>query len=194
MMYESEYVQLTHWFSVNKQTKVLAVGKKTCNKILCIHIQNSYLSCESTVKLLGIDIDYHLNFDTHIGNICRKAFQQLSILKRLGSFLNKLSNLTIFHTFILNYLNFCPFAWISAQRKFFKNLKRCRKEHKDHSCSYEQFLDKDNMPSLYIRSQRTMAIESFKVINKIDPVCLRDFLHTKNPKNTFRSSYILEIS
>ena len=188
---ESEYVQFTHWFKVNKQTKVLAVGKKTYNKILCIHIQNSDLSCESTVKLLGIDIDYHLNI---IGNICSKASQQLNILKYLRSYLNKLSNLTIFHTLILSNFNFCPLAWISAQRTIFKNLKRCRKEHKDHSCSYEQFLDKDNMPSLHIRSQRTMAIETFKVINKIDPVCLRDYLHTKNPKNTFRSSNILEIS
>ena len=60
--------------------QVLAVGKKTYNKNICIHIQNSDLSCESTVKHLGIDIDYQLNFDTHIGNICRKASQQLNIL------------------------------------------------------------------------------------------------------------------
>ena len=66
--------------------------------------------------------------------------------------------------------------------------------YEDHSCSYEQLLDKDNMPSLHIRSQRTMAIETFKIINKIDPLCLQDILHTKNPKNTFRYSNILEIS
>ena len=117
---ESEYVQLTHWFKVNKQTKVLAVGKKTYNKILCIHIQNSDLSCESTVKLLGIDIDYHLYFDTHIGNICRKAFQQLNILKCLRSYLNKLSNLTIFHTFILSNFNFCTWHGFLHREKFLK--------------------------------------------------------------------------
>ena len=57
--------------------QVLAVGKKTFNKNPCFHIKNSDLSCEATVKLLGIDIDYQLNFYIHIGKICRKASQQL---------------------------------------------------------------------------------------------------------------------
>jgi hypothetical protein len=54
---------------------------------------------ELTVKLLGIDIDYQ--FNQHISNLCRKASQQLNVLKRLGSYLTKLNKLTIFHTFIL---------------------------------------------------------------------------------------------
>jgi hypothetical protein len=42
------------------------VGRKTYDKNPSIHIQNLNLTCESTVKLLGIDIDYQLNFDAHI--------------------------------------------------------------------------------------------------------------------------------
>jgi hypothetical protein len=44
---------------------------------------------------LGIDKDYQLNFDKHIKNICHKASQQLSVLKRIGCFLSKLNKLTI---------------------------------------------------------------------------------------------------
>jgi hypothetical protein len=51
-------------------------------------------------KLLGIDIDYQLNFNYHIKNICRKASQQLNVLKRIGCFLSKLNKLTIFHKFV----------------------------------------------------------------------------------------------
>ena len=54
--------------------------------------------------------------------------------------------------------------------------------YEDHSVSYEQLLDKAKMPSLYVRRQRTMAIETFKIINKIAPVCLQDLLHTKHSK------------
>ena len=43
--------------------------------------------------------------------ICRKASQQLNVLKRIGCFLSKLNKLTIFHTFILSNFNLCPFAW-----------------------------------------------------------------------------------
>ena len=90
--------------------QVLAVGKKTYDKNPSIHIQNSDLTCEKTVKVLGIEIDYQLNFDAHISSICRKGSQQLNVLKRLGSLLNRLSKLTIFHTFILSNFYLLPFG------------------------------------------------------------------------------------
>ena len=90
--------------------QVLAVGKKTCDKNPSIHIQNSDLTCEKTVTLLGIEIDYQLNFDAHVSSICKKASQQLNVLKRLGSLLNRLSKLTIFHTFILSNCYLLPFG------------------------------------------------------------------------------------
>jgi hypothetical protein len=44
--------------------QVLAVGKKTYEKRPTINIQNFELTCEDSVKLRGIEIDYQLNFDT----------------------------------------------------------------------------------------------------------------------------------
>jgi hypothetical protein len=38
------------------------------------------LSCEDEVKLLGVTIDFKLNFNTHISNICKKAARQLNVL------------------------------------------------------------------------------------------------------------------
>ena len=64
--------------------QVLAVGKMTYDKNPSIHIQNSDLTCQITVTLLGIEIDYQLNFDAHVNSICRKASQQLNVLKRVG--------------------------------------------------------------------------------------------------------------
>ena len=51
--------------------------------VITIHIIRNN---QRYLKLLGIDIDYQLNFDKHIKNICRKASQQLSVLKRIGCF------------------------------------------------------------------------------------------------------------
>jgi kynurenine formamidase len=58
---ESESKIIIEWFRVNKMQanpdkfQVLAVGKKTYDKNPSIHIQNSDLTCEKTVKLLGIE-------------------------------------------------------------------------------------------------------------------------------------------
>jgi hypothetical protein len=114
---ENDSNQLIEWFRINKMQanpdkfQLLAVGRKTYDKNPSIHIRNFDRTCESTVKLLGIDIGYQLNFDVHISTICRKASQQLNNLKRLGSYLNRLNKLTIFHSFILSNFNFCPLAW-----------------------------------------------------------------------------------
>ena len=104
LLLETVSHQLIEWFRINKMQanpdkfQFLAVGRKTYDTNPSIHIQNFDLTCESTVKLLGIDIDYQLICDAHISTICRKASQQLHILKRLGSYLNRLNKLTIFHT------------------------------------------------------------------------------------------------
>jgi hypothetical protein len=53
---------------------------------LNIKIKTANIVCDEVVKLLGIDIDYQLNLDKHIQNICRKASQQLSVIKRIVVF------------------------------------------------------------------------------------------------------------
>ena len=201
---ERESLILIDWFKINKMQanpdkfQILAVGKKTYDKKPCIHINDTDLMCESTVKLLGIDIDYKLNFDVHVGKICRKASQQLNILKRLGIFLNKLTKLTIFHTFILSNFNFCPLAWHFCSETNSKKIEKVQERalrfvYEDFSSSYEQLLEKVGMPSLHIRRQRTMAMETFKIINKLSPTCLQDLVKIKDQKYSFRYSNVLDL-
>ena len=54
-----------------------------------LKISDTEIKYEEVVKLLGIDIDYKLIFDQHISNLCRKAGQQLNVLKRLRSLLSR---------------------------------------------------------------------------------------------------------
>jgi hypothetical protein len=164
--------------------QVLAVGKKTFEKSPSMQIQNSNLSCETVVKLLGIDIDYQLNFDLHISNLCRKASQQLNILKRLGPFLSKLNKLTIFYTFILNNFNFCPLAWHFCTVKNTKKIEKMQERAlrlvcNDYNSTYLELVDKTKVPTLQVRRIRTMALETFKMINNMSPTCLNSWLKLK---------------
>ena len=90
--------------------QAIAVGEKSFNKSPIFQIGTANISCDELVKLLGVDIDFMLNFDCYIKNICKKAVQQLNILKRIGKNLSKLNRLTIFHTFVLSNFNFCPLS------------------------------------------------------------------------------------
>ena len=47
-----------------------------------INIDGEIINSEETVKLLGVTLDYRLDFDPHISNICKKAATQLNVLQR----------------------------------------------------------------------------------------------------------------
>ena len=89
---------------------------------LTLKVSDTQINCKDVVKLLGVDIDYQLNFDQHISNLCRKAGQQLNVLKRLSPFLSRLNKLTIFHTFILSNFNYCPHAWHFCSESNYKKI------------------------------------------------------------------------
>ena len=49
-------------------------------------LYDTVITCEDNVTLLGVNIDFTLNFNDHISDICKKASQQLAVLKRIGRF------------------------------------------------------------------------------------------------------------
>jgi hypothetical protein len=69
--------------------------------------------------------------------------QQLNVLKRLGSLLNRLGKLTIFHTFILSNFNFCPLAWHFCTEKNSKKIEKVQERalrfvYEDYNSSYDK--------------------------------------------------------
>jgi hypothetical protein len=63
----------------------------------------------------------------------------------------------------------------------------------DYTSSYINLLEKAQAPSLQNRCIRTMAMETYKVVNKLDPVCLHDLVNMKNSIYAFRYSNILDV-
>jgi hypothetical protein len=73
---EKESSVLIDWFKFNCMQanpdtfQAIAVGNKTHAKTPVFKIDSAEITCDEVVKLLGIDIDYQLNFNYHINNIC----------------------------------------------------------------------------------------------------------------------------
>ena len=91
--------------------QALAVGEKTFALKPVFKVGEAEIDCEESVKLLGVEIDSHLKFDIHISAMCRKASQQINVLKRIGQFLNFESRKAVYHAFIMSIFNFCPLIW-----------------------------------------------------------------------------------
>ena len=111
---EQECRVLIDWFSRNcmkensEKFQAFAVGEKTYGEKPTFKIGETEIECEKTVKLLGVEIDYLLTFDTQVSNMCKKASQQINVLKRIGKYLNFESREAVYHASIMSTLNFCP--------------------------------------------------------------------------------------
>ena len=69
-----------------------------------LKINGNSIETSGSVKLLGIEIDNHLNFQSNVSTICKKATGQLNAFSRLKSFLNQDQKNVITNSFI--YSNF----------------------------------------------------------------------------------------
>ena len=52
-----------------------------------INTDGEIINSKETVKLLGVTLDYRLDIDPRISNICKKAATLLNVLQRLKSFI-----------------------------------------------------------------------------------------------------------
>ena len=157
---ERESGNLIEWFTRNQMKanpdkfQAVAVGERAHGERHTFKIGEADMGCDETVKLLGVDIDYHLKFDEQISNTCRKASQQINVLKRIGKFLNFESRKTIYHVFIMSNFNFCHLIWHFCSKG---NTEKLEKVHfralkfifQDFNSTYYIILERAGSTSLH---------------------------------------------
>ena len=117
--------------------------------------------CEETVKLLGIEIDYLLNFDTQVSNMCKKASQQINVLKRKGKHLNLVKLSTLLSLCLVSIFVYLSDIFVQrlTQRSWGKNHFRALKFIFQHfDASYEKTDREDrNYNSAFVSSKRSCS-------------------------------------
>ena len=89
-----------------------------------ININGKMIKSEETVKLLGVTLDYRLDFDPHISNICKKAAAQLNVLERLKALLALRKNRFLFRALFIQILITVPWCGIFHLQNHYRKLKR----------------------------------------------------------------------
>ena len=194
---ETESNILIDWFNFNQMQanpdkfQAIALGKKSHETLTEFNIDNNNIKCEDSVKLLGIDIDFMLNFDQQITNMCKKAARQLNVLLRLSKFLSPENKILIYKSFIKSNFNYCPLVWHFCSKTNSDKLEKLqhralRITFNDFNSNYETLLTKADMPTLHLSRIRSMAIETFKSIYKKAPPYLHNLVTLKNYSYSFR--------
>ena len=89
-----------------------------------LDFQRHSIKSEETVKLLGVTLDYKLNFDPHISNLCKKAAAQLNVLKRLESSIGFAEKEVLVKSLMYSNFNYCPLVWYFSSSKSLKKTER----------------------------------------------------------------------
>ena len=126
--------------SLSKRIKQTQVDKN-------FNIQGKTFKSEETVKLLGIHLDYKLNFEQHISELCRKAASQLNVLKRLKRFIGFNEKKILVQSLFYSNFDYCPLVWYFSSAKSLQRIEKIQERalrflHNDHLSSYGDLLSR----------------------------------------------------
>jgi exonuclease III len=129
---------LNIWIKVNKVK--LNVSKSKCilittssyvkNKInndsekINVCIDGEVLEFVDEIKYLGIVIDSHLNFKSHISYIIKKIGSKINYLSRVGQFLSLWTKILIYKTIISPHFDYCSSILFDMNEENFKKLQK----------------------------------------------------------------------
>ena len=146
-----------------------------------------------TEKLLGLTIDKSLKFNEHLSIICKKASGKVTALARMIKFIPFSKRRILMKAFIESQFSYCPLIWMFCSRKMNRKINHIHERglrlvYEDYESSFNDLLKKDNSVSIHHRNIQQVAIEMFKVKNKLCPEMVQSLFSqnvSKRSKSTF---------
>ena len=133
----SSVSEIAKWADSNKlpinesKTKaILITGKRLPSKInyeMALTINGTKLEVVPSVKLLDLEIDFELSFNSHVEKLCTKLSQRIGILKKIRSCLSMRQRLLFYNFMIRSVLHYVSSIWTSCDKE---NLGRVLKLQK----------------------------------------------------------------
>ena len=157
-----------------------------------ISIQGKTIKSEDSVKLLGIQLDYKLNFDPHISALCKKAATQLNVLKRLRAYVGFDARKVLVQSFVYSNFNYCPLVWHFCSAKSMHKIEKVQERalrflHNDHASSYNDLLLKSQRCTMHVHRLRAISIEIFKTLNGLNPSFMKDIFQVRSSNYSSRN-------
>ena len=118
-----ELIRISTWLATNKL--VLNINKtnymiftsrgKSYNKnVTNIKIDGNNIQQVNKTKFLGIIIEEHLNWATHISHLCNIIARNVGILQKLRYFVPAYVLKMLYHSLILSHLQYCTLLWVNS--------------------------------------------------------------------------------
>ena len=198
---EEDMLIAMKWFQNNsmganpKKFQLMFLGTKNIVK-KCLNINGFKCVSKTSILLLGINIDWKLNFNNHVNIMCSKATSKLKALFRLRCKLTFIQKMTLYNSFIMSAFNYCPVVWMfcgktanakidNIQRKALQSL------YNDFDSSYDVLLRRGNHLTIHELNKRHILEEVYKSIHRINPPFLHELFEHKIINHNLRIKNLL---
>ena len=107
---EHNSIKLSKWFSDNQ----IKANNDKChllisdNENITINVDDNVIDKSNCKKLLGVNVDYKLNFNKHLDSVLKKAGRKLNTLSRNFACTNSEKKTILRNLFFKSQFNFCP--------------------------------------------------------------------------------------
>ena len=154
------------------------------NNQSCLKINNQTIQTTNYVKLLGVNVDSKLNFDSHITDLCKKASMQLNALNHLRTYIGNKEMEILINSFIYSIVNYCQIVWHLSSCKLTAKIEKIHKRClriilNDNTSDYQAVLEMSKKPSMEIKRLRNLATEIFKTVNNLNPSFMKNIFTSK---------------
>ena len=121
-MLNVELAKLSEWFKANKLSINVSKSKymifksrqKRLTVDLSIKVNNSKLDKAKEVMFLGVILDEHLSWKSHISHVANKISKSIGIIYRASFYLFKSSLRILYYSVVYPYLQYCTSVWGST--------------------------------------------------------------------------------
>ena len=150
---------------------------------LNIGISNNCIHNSSCEKILGVNFDNKLNFNSHITKLCKKAGRKLHA--RMPNFMSVNQKKIIMNAFIISQFIYCPHIWMCHSRSLNTKINNIhelalRIVYNDNSSSFDILLEKSKSVKIHHRNLQQLVIEIYKVFNNLSSSLMSDLFSFRN--------------
>ena len=148
--------------------------------------------------MLGVNVDSKLKFDMHVQYLLKTAGRKLTVLARMSNILTFSKLRILMKSFFESQFSYCPLVWMFCSRTLNNRINKLQERalrilYRDDISTYQQLLNKDKSVTIHDRNIQLLAIEMYKVKNKILPctlsesVNIREITYNLRTKSDFQS-------
>ena len=159
-----------------------------------LHLYGNFIPVVSYIKILGLFIDSNLTWRVHVDFLCKKISSLIGLFYKIKDFLNYVSKIMFYNSYILPRSDYCLTIWGNAPKSSTEKIFRLQKRAvrivlnvpKDSPSAY--VFNQLKWMSLYQRIFYQKCLLMYCIINNVYP----SYLHTY-VKAHLVNHYILDL-